>query len=223
MKLKKYMKLMEDEPQEEMTEHELELYNSLLERVEKNATVRTAKRVKLWSIFAPIVSSLLVAAITLTCVFSLRKISDEFLSKEDNIVTQESAYDLMKPDMVFFDLSFNNYILSQVDMSYDLISNDKLFYRLISNFETSTLEMIIVINEKYNYKFDLKGEVKSVQLVDYTLFYTVENIRDIPAKKKFRGRIKVQTEIVYFEFIQKPALSDEAFFKTIQQVVKVKK
>jgi len=76
MKLKKYIKLMEDEPQEEMTEHELELYNSLLERVEKNATVRTAKRVKLWSIFAPIVSSLLVAAITLTCVFSLRKISD---------------------------------------------------------------------------------------------------------------------------------------------------
>ena len=31
MKLKKYMKLMEAEPQEEMTEHELELYNSLLE------------------------------------------------------------------------------------------------------------------------------------------------------------------------------------------------
>lgn len=214
---------MEDEPQEEMTEHELELYNSLLERVEKNATVRTAKRVKLWSIFAPIVSSLLVAAITLTCVFSLRKISDEFLYKDDNIVTQESEYELMKTDLVFFDLSFNNYILSQVDMSYDLISNDKLFYRVISNFETSTLEMIIVINEKYNYKFDLKGEVKSVQLVDYTLFYTVENIRDIPAKKKFRGRIKVQTEIVYFEFIQKPALGDKAFFETIQQVVKVKK
>ena len=68
-----------------------------------------------------------------------------------------------------------------------------------------------------------KGEVKSVQLVDYTLFYTVEHIRDIPAKKKFRGRIKVQTEIVYFEFFQKPALGDEAFFETIQQVVKVKK
>ncbi len=223
MKLKKYIKLMEDEPQEEMTEHELELYNSLLERVEKNATVRTAKRVKLWSIFAPIVSSLLVAAITLTCVFSLRKISDEFLYKDDNIVTQESEYELMKTDLVFFDLSFNDYILNQVDMFYDSQSNDKLFYGVISNFETSTLEMIIVINEKYNYKFDLKGEVKSVQLVDYTLFYTVENIRDIPAKKKFRGRIKVQTEIVYFEFIQKPALGDEAFFETIQQVVKVKK
>ena len=78
----------------------------------------------MWSIFAPIVSSLLVAAITLTCVFSLRKISDEFLYKDDNIVTQESEYELMKTDLVFFDLSFNNYILSQVDMSYDLISND---------------------------------------------------------------------------------------------------
>ena len=121
MKLKKYMKLMEDEPQEEMTEHELELYNSLLERVEKNATVRTAKRVKLWSIFAPIVSSLLVAAITLTCVFSLRKISDEFLYKDDNIVTQESEYELMKTDLVFFDLSFNNYILSQLLLSYLVI------------------------------------------------------------------------------------------------------
>lgn len=222
MKLKKYIKLMEDEPQEEMTEHELELYNSLLERVEKNATARTAKRVKLWSIFAPIVSSLLVAAITLTCVFSLRKISDEFLYKDDNIVTQESEYELMKTDVVFFDLYFNEFTISQVDMSYDLKSKDKLLYRVNANFEDSRLDIKIVINEKYNYQFNLNGEEKRVELAQYTLNYSSLILRGKP-QIEYRGWIKVQTEIVYFEFFQKPALGDEAFFETIQQVVKVKK
>ena len=43
MKLKKYMKLMEDEPQEEMTEHELELYNSLLEQCRKKCRSQDGK------------------------------------------------------------------------------------------------------------------------------------------------------------------------------------
>ena len=223
MKLKKYMKLMEDEPQEEMTEHELELYNSLLERVEKNAAVRTAKRVKFRKICAPIVSTVLLAIITLTCVFTLNRVSNEILYKDDKVITQESNVQEMLKDIQRFDLSNFESLSNQVRMSYDSISNDKLFYNILAKIENSQLELVIVINEKYNYKFDLKGEVKSVQLVDYTLFYTVEHIRDIPAKKKFRGRIKVQTEIVYFEFFQKPALGDEAFFETIQQVVKVKK
>ena len=184
---------MEDEPQEEMTEHELELYNSLLERVEKNATVRTAKRVKLWSIFAPIVSSLLVAAITLTCVFSLRKISDEFLYKDDNIVTQESEYELMKTDVVFFDLYFNEFTISQLDMSYDLKSKDKLLYRVIADFEDSRLDIKIVINEKYNYQFNLNGEEKRVELAQYTLNYSSLILRGKP-QIEYKGWIKVRSE-----------------------------
>jgi len=107
-------------------------------------------------------------------------------------------------------------------MSYDLKSKDKLLYRVIADFEDSRLDIKIVINEKYNYQFNLNGEEKRVELAQYTLNYSSLILRGKP-QIEYKGWIKVQTEIVYFEFIQKPALGDEAFFETIQQVVKVKK
>lgn len=223
MKLKKYIKLMEDEPQEEMTEHELELYNSLLERVEKNAAVRTAKQAKMLKIFTPIVSSLVVIVFTIVCVFSLKNSTNEILYKDINVISKIVDYTELQTNIKFFTIENIESESEQIKMSYDSESNDKLYYSVSGYVESSSINFVILINEKYNYNFDLDGEEKSAHLADYTVFYTVENIRDIPAKKKFRGRIKVQTEIVYFEFIQKPALGDEAFFETIQQVVKVKK
>lgn len=214
---------MEDEPQEEMTEHELELYNSLLERVEKNAAVRTAKQAKMLKIFTPIVSSLVVIIFTLVCVFSLKNSTNETLYKDINVISKNVDYTELQTNIKFFNIENFETDSEQIKLSYDSESNDKLYYSVLGYVESSSINFVILINEKYNYNFDLDGEEKSAQLADYTVFYTVENIRDKPAKKKFRGWIKVQTETVYFEFIQKPALGDEAFFETIQQVVKVKK
>ena len=110
----------------------------------------------------------------------------------------------------------------QIKLSYDSESNDKLYYSVLGYVESSSINFVILINEKYNYQFNLNGEEKCVELAQYTLNYSSLILRGKP-QIEYKGWIKVQTEIVYFEFIQKPALGDEAFFETIQQVVKVKK
>ena len=84
--------------------------------------------------------------------------------------------------------------------------------------------ILVVINEKYNYKFDLPNGV-NYALSDYNVIYQSEIVEASPILEGicYKGKIQVQTEIVYFEYTQLPALGDEAFFESIQQIIQVKK
>ena len=82
----------------------------------------------------------------------------------------------------------------------------------------------VVINEKYNYRFEIKNEVTKT-LSDYSLTYNKNGYTSTSGIDGFTylGKIQVQTETVYFTYNQLPALGDEAFFESIQQIIQVKK
>lgn len=224
MNLKKFVGLKHESPYElQLTEKEEELYNSILDRVESNSAQRTVtkKRVSMWKIVTPVVSVLCAVAITLTCVFTLKAPTD-FRYNDEYVESEESTFIALQTDTKCFDLSYFENYKNQVSFSYDLKSNDKLYYSNFVNLESSTINLVVVINEKYNYTFDLKSETTDKQLTDYTVTYCSESSRGDP-QINYRGYIKVKTETVYFDYIQTPALGDDAFFESIQQIIKIKK
>lgn len=221
MKLNKYVKLKEPQ-KEQLSEEEQALYDDLLKRVELNAAsgVAVKRKVDLWKILTPLVSVLGAIAITLTCVFTLRS-KDDFLYQDEFIKNQESTFEEMRADFKYINLDYIKENIDQLSMSYDTVSNDKLFYGMHAYFELSTIDLVVVINENYNYKFEIKGEPTSKELDDYTVSYVSESLRGEP-QINYRGFIKVETETVYFDYVQIPAMGDEAFFESIQQIIQIK-
>ena len=222
MNLKKYIKLKESAQEVQLSEEEEMLYNSLLKRTEQNNAKKTAikKNRHLWKIVTLIVSVLGAIAITLTCVFTMR-MPDDVLYGYENIISEESTFGSMLEDIRYLDLENLGPTIDQVSMSYDLESNDKLYYSISADIDLSSLYLVIVINEKYNYEFNLKTEPLINDLNDYTIFYNRESSRGDP-QINYSGWIQVQTETVYFNYVQIPALGDEAFFESIQQIIQVK-
>lgn len=223
MKLKKYIKLKEDLPEEPKTEREQEIYNSLVQRVRQNAegAVKTKKRVSLWKILTPAISFAVAIAITLTCVFTLHS-EKEIVYQDIYIENEVSTFSIMHTDVKNFDLTFIEPFTESVVLNYDSKSNDKLYYNILANVEFSRVELVVVINEKYNYNFPLKEEVANKQLPNYVVNYTKESSRGKP-QINYRGWLKVNTETVYFDYVQIPALGDDAFFESLQQIIQVKK
>lgn len=221
MNLKKYIKLKE-EAREALKEEEEALYKALLPRVEQNAAQRTAmkRRVSLWKILTLVATIAVAIAITLTCVFTQHTYNGVYYN-DDKIKTEESTFKDMQRDIKFVDLTYIEYNIDAVLMSYDYESNDRLFYSISARVDLSTIKLIIVVNERYNYEFIIKGDTEIQQLENYTVTYSSESSRG-DSKINYRGWIKVETEIVYFDYVQTPALGNEAFFETIQQIIQVK-
>lgn len=223
MKLKKYIKLKEDLPEEPMTEREQEIYNSLVQRVRQNAegAVKTKKRVSLWKVLTPAISFAVAISIALTCIFTLRS-TQETTYYDGKIKNEPSSFTLLQNDVTVYDLTFIEPFTESVFINYDSESNDKLFYSVSAHVELSSIELVVVINEKYNYNFPLKEEVANKQLPNYVVNYTKESSRGKP-QITYKGWLKVNTETVYFDYVQIPALGDDAFFESLQQIIQVKK
>lgn len=224
MNLKKHIRLKNSNNRErQLTEEEQALYNSLIAQVESNsasgATVK--KKQNLWRILTPILSVAGAIAITLTCVFTLRN-SGEFVYNDRNIKNETISFIDMQTNINFFDISFIEQSADQIFLYYDTKSNDKLYYAASANIELSRLSLTIVINEKYDYKFNIDGEVVTKQLPDYSITYNGISSRGQPTTT-YKGWIKVQTETVYFNYVQTPDAGEDAFLESIQQIVKVKK
>lgn len=223
MKLKKYIKLKEDLPEEPMTEREQEIYNSLVQRVRQNAegAVKTKKRVSLWKVLTPAISFAVAISIALTCIFTLRS-TQETTYYDGKIKNEPSNFTFLQNDVVVYDLSFIEPFTENVVLNYDSESNDKLFYNVLAIVDFSHIELVVVINEKYNYNFTFNNEPIIKQLTDYTVTYTKESLRGKP-QITYKGWLKVNTETVYFDYVQIPALGDDAFFESLQQIIQVKK
>lgn len=220
MNLRKYIKFKGQPP---LTEKEQELYNSLVEQVERNAAsgAVVAKTVHPWKFWAPAAAFVCVIAVVLTCVFTLRP-SGELTYNDENTKIVEATFTDLKDNIKYFDLSYIEAYRNQSSRAYDTVSNDNLYYRNITNIDLTTINMVVVINEKYEYKFDLDENVNSQNLSDYTLTYSSKSSRGDP-QINYKGYIKFETETVYFDYVQVPASGDEAFFESIQQIIKVKK
>lgn len=223
MKLKKYIKLKEDLPEDPMAEREQEIYNSLVQRVRQNAeeAVKIKKRVSLWKILTPAISFAVAIAITLTCVFTLRS-TQETTYYDGKIKNEPSNFTFLQNDVTVYDLTFIEPFTKNVVLNFDSKSNDKLFYSVSAKISLSNITLIIVINEKYNYNFVFNDEPITKQLTDYTVTYSKESSRGDP-QITYKGWLKVNTETVYFDYVQIPALGDDAFFESLQQIIQVKK
>lgn len=222
MNLKKHIRLKNSNNRErQLTEDEQALYNSLIAQVESNSASGAAvkKKQNLWRILTPILSVAGAIAITLTCVFTLKG-SGDYVYNDNNIIHKETTFDAMQSDLKYFSFDYPALDNYQVYVAYDAISNDTLFYTY--SIEYSNINFVIVINEKYEYKFNMDGEVVTKQLLDYSITYSGISSRGQP-DTTYKGWIKVQTETVYFDYVQTPDAGEDAFFESIQQIVKVKK
>ncbi|HBN13200.1 MAG TPA: hypothetical protein DD415_06260 [Clostridiales bacterium] len=226
MNLKKQLKIKKQRTTEvPYTEEDKEFYYSLVQQVEANAAARAAekKRVSLWKIVTPIATVTAAAIITVTCIFATRS-NNEFHYSDEKIKSEDSTFASLKTDSTYFNFDQLEDISYNVILMSDTQSNDKLYYRLNSRINLDTLELVVVINERFNYKFEIKDEVTKT-LSDYSLTYNKKEYTSSNGFDGFTylGKIQVQTETVYFTYNQLPALGDEAFFESIQQIIQVKK
>lgn len=226
MNLKKQLKIKKQRTEDvPYTEEDKEFYYSLLQQVEANAAVKAAdkKHVDLWKIITPIATVTAAAIITVTCIFATRG-NNDLLYSEENLKIEVSNYESMMQDLNCFNFDSISLNLDRIEMFYDSKSNDKLFYAFNADIDFNTVSFSVVINEKYNYNFEIKNEVTKT-LSDYSLTYNKNGYTSTSGMDGFTylGKIAVQTETVYFEYTQLPALGDEAFFESIQQIIQVKK
>lgn len=225
MKLKKHIKLKQNLPEEPMSEQELERYNALMRRVSQNeAEWAVAKRkVNVWKFLTPVFTFVCTLAITLTCIFMLTpKSPKDLVYNEDKIISQNSTLNVLNTDTKYFNLNVYDGSTAMIYLMYDSESKDKLYYSLHADIDESSIQLNIVINKNYNYKFELEKEPTVKQLTEYEITYTSESSRGDP-QINYKGWIKVDTETVYFDYMQIPAMGDEAFFESVQQIIKVKK
>ena len=220
MNFKKFIKLKEEIQQDEpMSEDEELLFNSLVQIVQgKEDCVSAKRRINPWKILTPAISFLGVVAITLTCIFALSR-SNDYVYNYENIKNDQTLFSNMQADIKYFDIILNS--ADQINRYYDSETNDNLYYTCIAEIELSIIYLTVVINEKYDYKFEIANDAVSKELNDYTIIYSSESSRVDP-QIKYKGWIKVETETVYFDYVQMPAMGDEAFFESIQQIIKLK-
>lgn len=224
MNLKKHIRLKNSNNRErQLTEEEQALYNSLIVQVESNAASGTAvkKKQNLWRILTPILSVAGAIAITLTCIFALRN-SRDFVYFDENSISEKSTFIDMQTDLSYVNFEYIESDINQVSMIYDSKSGDKLYYTCKADVDFYVVDLAVVINIKYQYKFEINGEVVTKQLPDYEITYSEISSRGQP-DTTYKGWIKVQTETVYFNYVQTPDAGEDAFLESIQQIVKVKK
>lgn len=219
------MKLKSEKVDEGLAERDKARYDALYAQVQANeaANAVAKKRVDAWKIITPIVTCVAAVIITVTCIFAPRG-NNDILYRDEMLKSKSSSFAFMQEDLHFFVFDKIEPNVQQIDMTYDTISNDKLFYSFDAELDLSFLSMVVVINEKYNYKFDLPNGI-NYALSDYNVIYQSEIVEASPILEGicYKGKIQVQTETVYFEYTQLPALGDEAFFESIQQIIQVKK
>lgn len=226
MNLKKQLKIKKQRTTEvPYTEEDKEFYYSLVQQVEVNAAARAAekKRTNLWKIITPIATVTAAAIITVTCVFATRG-NNKFHYSDEKIKSEDSTFASLKTDLTYFNLDQLESGITNMMLLSDSQSNDKLYYKFDAELDLSFISLVVVINEKYNYKFEIINET-TTSLSEYTLTYNKDkhNSSTGISGYLYKGKIQVQTETVYFEYTQLPALGDEAFFESIQQIIQVKK
>lgn len=223
MNLKKYIRLKEGYAENTpCSEENKELYESLYRQVQVNAAAEAAlkKPHKLALILTPVFTVIAAVIIAVTCIYVPKK-PDEIFYNDDNILNREVTFSEVINYTNYFDLNESEQSATNIFLTYDSKSNDNLYFSFETAISLSIVKLTVVINENYKYEFDIDNEVTHT-LEPYTLIYTSKKIRGEIPNIRYVGYIKVQTETVYFEYTQTPAQGDEAFFESIQQIVKLK-
>ena len=109
-----------------------------------------------------------------------------------------------------------------VKQFYDTVRNDALYYEVNVKGIISEYRLFIVVNTKYNYKFELSEELLTASLPDYSLNYHSVAPEGSKIEAQYQGVIKLNTETVYIDYVQLIDLGEQVFFEDIQNVLKAK-
>lgn len=220
MNLKKYLQQQAEKDAEIFLTEDDELFiEQLVEDDTLAAEVRKSRSKKLWAPFASFATVLVAAVIIFPVVFANRG-TNEIFYQEENVISTPCQFEEMQPNLKYFQIEENvesNYLVS---LSYDSVSNDKLYYKVEGSTEISEFVFNIVINQNYHFNYNLGVNPLSVELSDYNLSFKQVEIDDFEAG--YKGLIKRESETIYIEYKQIIDVGAQAFFDDIQSIIKVK-
>lgn len=225
MNLKKLFKKERENLEEKLYTEGDELYfNTVLEKVEESkiSQVKTKKPVKFFAWISSIAVSVIAIAIIIPILFSNQLTS---YYKEENIKTEYCAIKDVNKDANY--LVFNEKVnsIQTISMYYDSVSLDKLYYKMKLKSDFQQSEIVLVVNQYYNYNFKINEQTTVRQLENYTIEYIRDGKENSNGTDyKYSGWVKVESETAYFVYEQHNHIgdSDDEFFEDIQNIIKLK-
>lgn len=140
------------------------------------------------------------------------------LYQDKNIVQKEITFDEF--NLEYFDLSQFESASNKLNLYYDKVTGDRLYYSFGVTTGLANFNLTIVTNKYYKFEFTMDGEIKTQKLADYSVKYVFDDTLD--TNITYKGLIKVKTETVYFIYNQSPADGEQAFLNSIEQLIKIK-
>lgn len=206
MNVKKFLREQAEKNAENLLDENDLLYLQQFESVEEGAATakpRGLSRKKLWAILSPVVTVAVAAIIIFPSVFVKRK--GNIFYQEANVRETTSTFNDLQTDTKYFNFMEYSETPYRVMLNYDSISNDKLYYTLEGTNEIllSDFKFYVIINENYNYNFELNENLFVKEFNNYNLKYEYIEI-EVGASTNYiyKGIITVNTEIIYIEYNQ---------------------
>lgn len=179
------------------------------------------KSKKFWAVLGSVATVIIAAVIVFPSVFVNRGGNDIFY-KDTDIVEVFCSLDEMQPNVKYFQIEEHD-IPYTILLSYDSVSNDRLYYTVNGSTLISRFKLYLIINEHYDYNFTLNEDLMIYNLSNYNINYDKTRINGIDgAEVNYTGYVKLQTEIIYIEYQQLIDIGDQAFFDDIESIIKVK-
>ena len=224
MNLKKHLRTQAEKDAENLLNEEDELFIQQLVQSGAPAATRTlSKAKKFWISFASIIATAVVASIIVVPVVFANRTPGGIFYQESNIREQQATFEEMQSDLKYFEIVENS-LQHSVILKYDSVSNDKLYYVVEGTAALSKFTFNIVINENYNFNFDVgSDELREHPFTDYSINYVSYKTESGGLNEtQYFGYIQFKTEIVYIKYRQLIDIGEQAFFDDIQNIIKVK-
>lgn len=225
MNLKKYLRQQAEKDAESLlTDDDRQFSMQLAQSAQQ--TLPKRKRFNFAAISSVVATCLvaIILGITLPLTINKQPAIDEIFYNEENVAQTACTLEDVNYNSKYFKIEETESITFRYQLNYDSVTGDKLYYSVsVTGGIISTFTLDIVINENYNYNFEMYGEILNGQLSQYSVEYNSQIEEGVMSTElKYKGIIKVESEIVYIDYKQSFEIGDQAFFEDIQNVLKVK-
>lgn len=236
MNLKKYLQKQAEKDAENLLTEEDKLFcMQLAEDVQEQPeiAINQKSRTAFWACIGSALVVALAAVIVIPIVLNRGPVNEfdepdnEIHYKEENIDHSVCNLEDMNSNLKEFQfIRQDNNDIYRYERYYDTVSNDNLYYDVKVTATLSEFDLYIVVNENYNYEFDLGEELLTEQLTGYSINYKTVEVNTMGnAEIKYKGVVKLNTETVYIDYelsVDLGEFNEQAFFDDIQNVLKAK-
>lgn len=218
MNLKKYLRQQAEKDKKNMLSEEDEQYcRQIASQTASVALKRT--HYPAVALVSGAVAVCLTLSITLP-IFLKKPPVDDILYQEENIMSKTCLLEDINTNSKYFQISE---IDAQTFIYYDSVSNDCLYYNLNTSTVLYEMSLFIVVNDNYDYNFNISDKVYTEQLSSYMIYYDVAVLNGFNGTQlKYIGYVQNGSETVYIKYTQLIDLGEQAFFNDIQSILKIK-